>query len=62
MRKLFEDIIKQEHKNNEGCWSCEHSTTAFFSLYCQKYNKYRTSFDGYDCEDYKQRVKVCFGV
>jgi hypothetical protein len=59
---MFEDIIKREHDDEEGCWSCEHSTTAFFHLFCMKYNKYRSSFDGYDCKDYKERVTKVFSV
>ena len=57
---MFEDIITKDREDG-GCWSCEHATTAFFSLYCQKYNKFINSFDGQDCVDYKER-NVCFGV
>jgi hypothetical protein len=59
---MFEDIIGEERKDELGCWSCEYSTTAFFSLYCQKFNKYKTSFDGQKCKEFKERTTVCFGV
>lgn len=53
---MFEDLIDEEKTDPHGCWNCMHSTTAFISLFCQKYKKYRTSFDGTGCKDFEERI------
>ena len=51
---MFEDLIPEKHQDNNGCWNCKHASPQWASLYCNYFKKYKTSFNGTGCKEWKE--------